>query len=123
VDDLDRRMQASAHAECYEEASHLRESVLTVEAFRYRQQKMATAGLGDRDGFGVRLGPRGSAVVVFQMRGGRVVDRIELWSDSVPVAGAADGLRPSPAAREAEVVAAALSQFYAVHVPPPEVHV
>ena len=34
-----------------------------------------------------------------------------------------DGTRPSPASREAEVVAAALSQFYAVHVPPPEVHV
>ena len=54
---------------------------------------MATAGLGDRDGFGVRLGPRGSAVVVFQMRGGRVVDRVELWSEGVPVAGGVDGMR------------------------------
>ena len=123
VADLDRRMQAAAAAERYEEAAHWRDAVRTVEALRDRQQKMATAGLGDRDGFGVRLGPRGAAVVVFQMRGGRVVDRVELWSEGVPVAGGVDGMRPSPASREGEVVAAALSQFYAVHVPPPEVHV
>ncbi len=116
-------MQAAAAAERYEEAAHWRDAVRTVEALRDRQQKMATTGLGDRDGFGVRLGPRGSAVVVFQMRGGRVVDRIELWSEGVPVAGGVDGLRSSPASREGEVVAAALSQFYAVHVPPPQVHV
>ena len=123
VADLDRRMHAAAAAERYEEAAHWRDAVRTVEALRDRQQKMATAGLGDRDGFGVRLGPRGAAVVVFQMRGGRVVDRVELWSEGVPVAGGVDGTRPSPASREGEVVAAALSQFYAVHVPPPEVHV
>jgi excinuclease ABC subunit C len=116
VADLDRRMEAAAEAERYEEAAHWRDAVRTVEAIRDRQQKMATAGLGDRDGFGVRLGPRGAAVVVFQMRGGRVVDRIELWSERAPTAGGAG----SP---EAEVVAAALSQFYTVHVPPPEVHV
>jgi excinuclease ABC subunit C len=115
VADLDRRMQAAAEAERYEEAAHWRDAVRTVEALRDRQQKMATTGLGDRDGFGLRLGARGAAVVVFQMRGGRVVDRVELWSQGAP-AGAAG------VSREAEVVGAALSQFYAVHVPPPEVH-
>jgi excinuclease ABC subunit C len=124
--DLDRRMQSAAEGERYEEAAHWRDAVRTVEALRDRQQKMATAGLGDRDGFGVRLGPRGAAVVVFQMRGGRVVDRIELWSDGAPVAAAAAGNAASgtpPTSKEGEVVAAALSQFYAVHRPPPEVHV
>jgi excinuclease ABC subunit C len=76
VADLDGRMQTAADAERYEEAAHWRDAIRTVEALRDRQQKMATAGLGDRDGFGVRLGPRGTAVVVFQMRGGRVVDRV-----------------------------------------------
>ncbi len=128
VVDLDRRMQTAAEAERYEEAGHWRDAVRTVEALRDRQQKMATAGLGARDAVGVRLGPRGTAVVVFQMRGGRVVDRVELWSQggamtAAMTAAAVDGARPSPAAREGEVVAAALSQFYAVHVPPPEVHV
>jgi excinuclease ABC subunit C len=116
VAELDRRMRTAAEAERYEEAAHWRDAVHTVEALRDRQQKMATAGLGDRDGFGVRLGPRGSAVVVFQMRGGRVVDRVELWSERAPTAGGTG----SP---EAEVVAAALSQFYTQHVPPSEVHV
>ena len=127
VADLERRMEAAAEGERYEEAAHWRDAVRTVEALRDRQQKMATAGLGDRDGFGVRVGDRGAAVVVFQMRGGRVVDRVELWSEGAPVAGAGDaaGERAGGAlaAREAEVVAAALSQFYALHVPPPEVHV
>jgi excinuclease ABC subunit C len=122
VADLDRRMQAAAEGERYEEAAHWRDAVRTVEAIRDRQQKMATAGLGDRDGFGVRLGARGAAVVVFQMRGGRVVDRVELWSEGAPVGSGAPGGGDAHA-REAEVVAAALSQFYAVHVPPPEVHV
>ncbi len=124
VADLGGRMQAAAEGERYEEAAHWRDAIRTVEALRDRQQKMATAGLGDRDGFGVRLGPRGSAVVVFQMRGGRVVDRVELWSEGAAVAPAgAEGCRPSATSRDSEGVAAALSQFYAVHVPPPEVHV
>jgi excinuclease ABC subunit C len=50
------------------------------------------------------------------MRGGRVVDRVELWSERAPTAAGAG----SP---EAEVVAAAITQFYTVHVPPAEVHV
>ena len=126
IADLDRRMRGAADGERYEEAAHWRDAVRTVEALRDRQQKMATAGLGDRDGFGIRTGERGAAVVVFQMRGGRVVDRVELWSEGTPVAGgeaSGDQAGGALAAREAEVVAAALSQFYALHVPPPEVHV
>ena len=118
VADLGRRMRDAAGAERYEEAAHWRDAVRTVEAIRDRQQKMATAGLGDRDGFGVRVGDRGTSVVVFQMRGGRVVDRVELWSE-----GGARGAEAGLEAREAEVVAAAISQFYAVHIPPAEVHV
>ncbi len=124
VADLGGRMAAAADGERYEEAAHWRDAIRTVEALRDRQQKMATAGLGDRDGFGVRLGPRGSAVVVFQMRGGRVVDRVELWSEGAALTAAGlAGAPPTAGSRESEVVAAALSQFYAVHVPPPEVHV
>ena len=38
--------------------------------------------LGDRDAFGLKLGPAGAVVQVFQMRGGRVVERIELVTES-----------------------------------------
>ena len=43
---------------------------------------MAAPGLGDRDAFGLKLGPAGAVVQVFQMRGGRVVERIELVTES-----------------------------------------
>ena len=44
--------------------------------------------LGDRDAFGVKVGPAGAVVQVFQVRGGRVVERIELVTDNAPsVAG------------------------------------
>ena len=41
---------------------------------------METPTLGDRDAFGVKIGAAGAVVEVFQMRRGRVVDRIELFA-------------------------------------------
>ena len=105
-------MQAAADQLQYEQAAQLRDAIRTVEALRDRRQKMATARLGDRDAFGVKVGPAGAIVQVFQMRGGRVVERIEL------AAGGDD----APHHGEAEVVRAALQQFYAERAVPPEIH-
>ena len=105
-------MQGAADQLHYEQAAHLRDAIRTVEALRDRRQKMATARLGDRDAFGVKVGPAGAIVQVFQMRGGRVVERIEL------AAGGDD----APDHGEAEVVRAALQQFYAERAVPPEIH-
>ena len=113
IADLEVRMRQAAAEERFEQAAHLRDAIRTVETLRDRQQKMATARLGDRDAFGLRLGPGGAVVQVFQVRGGRVVDRIELWTDAAQVAGAT----------EADVLEAALGQFYGVQDPPPEIHV
>jgi excinuclease ABC subunit C len=107
------RMMAAAEAERFEQAAQLRDAVRTVEALRDRQQKIATTRLGDRDAFGVKTGVDGASVLVFQMRNGRVIDRIELSTE--PAGGRAPG--------EAEVVEAALQQFYEHQAPPPEVHV
>ena len=85
----------------------------TVETLRDRQQKMATSRLGDRDAFGVRLGPDGGVIQVFQMRRGRVVERVELVADDVRAATES----------EPDLVQAAVQQFYATHDVPPEVHV
>jgi excinuclease ABC subunit C len=84
----------------------------TIETLRDRQQKMAGTRFGDRDVYGVRVGPIASVVQIFQVRRGRVVDRIELVTDAAESAGA----------REAEVIEAALQQFYEVQDPPPEIH-
>ena len=105
-------MLAASERLHYEQAAQFRDAIRTVETLRDRRQKMATARLGDRDAFGVKVGPAGAIVQVFQMRGGRVVERIELAAGA---GGAADH-------GEAEVVRAALQQFYADRAVPPEIH-
>ena len=75
---LRERMTEAAGAERFEQAAQLRDAIRTIETLRTRQQKMAGVELGDRDAFGLKLGPAGAVVQVFQMRGGRVVERIEL---------------------------------------------
>ena len=112
LDELRRRMTAAAEGERFEEAAQLRDAIRTVQALHDRQQKMATTGLGDRDAFGLTVGPAGSVILVFQMRGGRIIDRVELGAESF--AGVAEG--------EAAVLQAAVQQFYDDREPPPEIH-
>ena len=106
-----RMLEASAQ-ERFEEAAQLRDAMRTVQTLLERHQKMASAELGDRDVFGVKLGARGAVVQIFLVRGGRVIERIEfVWE--AQAAGASD----------AAVIEAAIQQFYADQDPPPEIHV
>jgi excinuclease ABC subunit C len=105
------RMVEAARAERFEEAAQLRDSMKTVQILRDRQQKVATAQLGDRDVFGLKVGPSGGVVQVFAMRGGRVVERVELSTEAGAVAGG-----------DREVLEAVLQQFYDARVPPSEVN-
>jgi excinuclease ABC subunit C len=107
---LRERMTDAAEQERFEEAKELRDALRTVQALHDRQQKMATTELGHRDVFGAKVGPSGAVVGVFQVRSGRVVERIELLSDSGGPGG------------EAEVLSAALQQFYELRDAPPEIH-
>ncbi len=109
---LKGRMLEASGNERFEEAGQLRDALRTVQTLHDRQQKMATTGLGHRDVFGLKLGPAGAIVQVFQVRGGRVVERIALETEP-PIAGA----------REGDVLAAAIQQFYEERAVPPEVHV
>ncbi|MEX2273725.1 MAG: excinuclease ABC subunit UvrC, partial [Vicinamibacterales bacterium] len=112
ADQLRARMVEAADDERFEEAAQLRDAMRTVQAVRERQQKMASAELGDRDVFGVKLGARGAVVQVFIVRGGRVIERAEfVWE-------AEQG-----GESEATVMEAAIQQFYADQDPPPEIHV
>ncbi len=106
------RMIAAAEGERFEEAAELRDAVRTLQTMQDRQQKMATTELGHRDVFGMKIGPGGAVVLVFHVRGGRVVERVELGTDTVAVSGG-----------EGEVLEAALQQFYQLRAAPPEVHV
>jgi len=106
-----RMIDASEH-ERFEEAAQLRDAMRTVQTLHDRQQKMATVEMGHRDVFGLKLGPAGVALQVFQVRTGKVVERVELGTDDA-IAGSRDG----------EVLAAAIQQFYELRGAPPEVHV
>jgi excinuclease ABC subunit C len=123
VDQLRRRMNAAAADERYEEAAHLRDAIRTVDAVRERQQKMATAGLNDRDVIGVKIGSEGAVVQVFVFRGGRVIERFELQAGDTGTAGARQAAPVHVEASEAELLEAALQQLYAENIPPPEIHV
>jgi excinuclease ABC subunit C len=83
-----------------------------VQTLHDRQQKMATTELGHRDVFGLKRGPKGVAVQIFQVRSGRVVERVDLGAEESMVGGS-DG----------EVLEAAVQQFYELRTAPPELHV
>jgi excinuclease ABC subunit C len=109
---LRARMVDASQGERFEEAAQLRDAVRTIQTLQDRQQKMATAELGQRDVFGLKLGQAGASIQVFQIRRGRVVERIELGTDD-SIVGSSD----------AEVLAAALQQFYELRPPPPDIYV
>jgi excinuclease ABC subunit C len=121
ADQLKERMLDAARHERFEEAAQLRDAMRTVQTLQERHQKMASAELGDRDVFGVKLGARGAVVQVFVVRGGRVIERIEfVWeaAAAAPASGEAE-----PAESEGAVLEAAIQQFYVDQLPPPDVHV
>lgn len=103
-------MTTAAAGERFEEAAHLRDAARTVQALKDRQQKMASARLGDRDAFGLHMGPAGSVIHVFLMRDGRVLERVELAAN--------EGASGSAA----EILQAAVEQFYEERPAPAEVH-
>jgi excinuclease ABC subunit C len=105
------RMQSAADDERFEEAAQLRDALRTVQTLRDRQQKVATVAQGDRDVFGLKVGPSGGAIQVFQVRGGRVVERVELGTDPGAITGG-----------DADVLHAALMQFYDIRVPASEIN-
>jgi excinuclease ABC subunit C len=122
VTTLRRRMTEAAAAERFEQAAQLRDALKTVETLRTRQQKMASPEFGDRDAFGLKLGPAGAVVQVFQLRRGRVVERTELVTEP-GAAGIPTDAAPRPDLDECDVLQAALQQFYADRQAPPEIHV
>jgi excinuclease ABC subunit C len=106
---LRTEMAEAAAEERFERAAHLRDAIRTVESLRDHRNKMETPALGDRDAFGLKIGPAGAVIQVFQMRRGRVVERIELLADAPTDAPA--------------LLAIAVQQFYGDRDPPPEIHV
>src|SRR3989441_10952530 len=72
------KMEEASTNEHYELAAHYRDAIDTMEALAERQ-KMAVLGYDDIDIFGYHQEENMVAVSVFHMRGGRVVDKRELF--------------------------------------------
>ena len=114
IENLRDDMTSAAAEERFERAAQLRDAMRTIETLRDRHNKVEAPGLGDRDAFGVKVGSAGAVVQVFQMRRGRVVDRLELVTDL-------RGLEREPGS-EPEIIGAAIQEVYADRQAPPEVH-
>ena len=115
VDRLTTEMGVAAHEERFERAAQLRDAIRTVDTLGAWRNKMETPSFGDRDAFGLKVGPSGAVVEVFQMRRGRIADRVELVTERA-AAGPAEDLN------EPELLTMALQQFYADRAAPAEIH-
>jgi excinuclease ABC subunit C len=113
---LRTEMTAAADRQAYERAAHLRDAMQTVKTLSEWRNKMEKPAMGDRDAFGLKIGSAGAVVEVFQMRRGRIADRIELLTERDPQW--LEGGVPD----ERALLAIGLQQFYADRQPPPEVH-
>ena len=113
IDRLRVDMDSAASKEEYERAAHLRDAAKTIETLTAWRNKMEAPAMGDRDVFGLKVGALGGVVEVFQIRRGRIADRVELVTERAELANDLD---------DRGLLAIALQQFYEERAAPPEVH-
>jgi len=128
-ENLRAEMTEAAAEERFERAAQLRDAIRTVETLNDHRNKMETPSLGDRDAFGIKIGAAGAVIQVFQMRRGRVMERVELMTEAAGARlpqGSPDALdtgAPAPAAEDApSLLGVAVQQFYTDRDAPPEIH-
>jgi excinuclease ABC subunit C len=80
---LTQRMEAAAVAEQFELAARLRDQIVTVHQMQDKQ-RMATTDNEDADVFGYHYENEMLAVNLFHMRGGKIVDRRDLFWEYLP---------------------------------------
>jgi len=103
--ELTRRMEEAAAGELYEAAARLRDQIDTVHQMQ-EKQRVASAEDEDADVFGFHYENGMLAVNLFHMRGGKIVDRREMFWEELPElideTGAEEsGEEPKPDASEA----------------------
>jgi excinuclease ABC subunit C len=80
---LTQRMEEAAEAEQFELAARLRDQISTVHQMQDKQ-RMATTDNEDADVFGYHYENEMLAVNLFHMRGGKIVDRRDLFWEDLP---------------------------------------
>ncbi len=115
-------MDEAASTERYERAAHLRDAIRTVETLRDRRNSVESPAMGDRDVFGAHVGPAGAVVQIFQVRRGRVIDRVELVADEGGVRGVSRAAIVVDESETRALLVSAVQQFYADRAAPVEIH-
>ncbi|MEI9979459.1 MAG: excinuclease ABC subunit UvrC [Edaphobacter sp.] len=80
---LSTRMETAAATEQFEQAARLRDQIVTVHQMQDKQ-RMATTDNEDADVFGYHYENEMLAVNLFHMRGGKIVDRRDLFWEDLP---------------------------------------
>ena len=119
IDDLRGEMQVAAEQEEFERAAQRRDAIKTLETLAAWRNKMEAPSLDDRDAFGLKVGASGGVVEVFQIRRGKIADRVELVTERP---ASPDQPFSVDALDERGLLSIAIQQFYADRVAPPEVH-
>jgi len=119
IDDLRDEMVAAADQEEFEKAAQRRDAIKTLETLAAWRNKMEAPSLDDRDAFGLKVGASGGVVEVFQIRRGKIADRVELVTERPASADQPFGVETLD---ERGLLSIAIQQFYADRVAPPEVH-
>ncbi len=119
VGGLEEEMREAAGREEFERAAHLRDAVRTIGTLAAWRNKMEAPASGDRDVFGLKAGASGGVVEVFQMRSGRIADRVELVTER---SGEGNTTLDAGDLGEADLLCVAIQQFYAERLAPPEIH-
>ena len=119
IDDLRDEMVAAADQEEFEKAAQRRDAIKTLETLAAWRNKMEAPSLDDRDAFGLKVGASGGVVEVFQIRRGKIADRVELVTERPASPDQPFGVE---ALDERGLLSIAIQQFYADRVAPPEVH-
>jgi excinuclease ABC subunit C len=97
---LETRMEAAANSEQFELAAKYRDLLITVSQVQ-EKQRIASADSDDADVFGYHYENDMLAVNLFHMRGGKIVDRRDLfWEDLSDLVQAEDDHTENTAAQE-----------------------
>jgi len=80
---IESRMTEAAAKELYELAARYRDQLITVDQLQ-EKQRMASAGDDDADVFGYHYEQGMLAVNLFHVRGGKIVDRREIFWEDIP---------------------------------------
>ena len=80
---LTKRMEEAAETEQFEQAARLRDQIVTVHQMQDKQ-RIASAENEDADVFGYHYENEMLAVNLFHMRGGKIVDRRDLFWEDLP---------------------------------------